>query len=269
VIYTVSMSAGRNAVAVACACAAVGAAVSCGLDVTGTGPAPPSIVFPSEAGATDAAVDAASPPYCEAARAADPTIRFCADFDDPTAQPPHGFTNADVVPSGAFTLVTSPFEPQGDALRVDLLDATRSRSQRLHQHIADLSTAKSTRVVVDFDLVVAQTTLQYAAIADIEGVGQNCFAEGHVAVQPDGLHALDTVVPLTTGAPYHVRIASELTQGKGSPFDAMVDGESIPTKTIQLGSGCNSAWVGIGAFFTSTETGHASVVVDHVVMRVM
>jgi hypothetical protein len=273
VIYTVSMPVRRQAIAfaraVACAGAALGAAVSCGLDVTGTGPAPPSIVFPSEAGAADAAVDAAVPGYCEAARASDPTIRFCADFDDSTAQPPYGFTKADSVQSGAFALVASPFEPQGGALQVALLDAPSSRTQRLHQHIADLSTSKSARVVVDFDLVVVETSLQYAAIADIEGQGQNCFAEAHVAVQPDGLHALDTVVPLTLGAPYHVRIAGNLTQGKGSPFDATVDGTSIPPKTLQIGGGCNTAWVGLGAFFTSTEVGHAGVVLDHVVMRVM
>jgi hypothetical protein len=220
-----------------------------------------------EAGTPDASGDAGAPDFCATLRAADPTVRFCAGFDQMTAAAPFGFTEALTSDSGAFTLVTSPFETPGGALAVDLLDGAANRSQRVRQRLGALTTSGATHVVVDFDFQAVNRSLDSVAIANLEGVGRNCYADFRLSLGNDGLHVGDTVVANTLGAKQHVRIAADLLQGGDSTFDASLDGVPQPQKELAFGSACDTAFFSIGTFFSSKDSGHAEVVFDHVVVR--
>ena len=245
---------------------------ACGLGLEGTGP-DPSTPLSFEGGAgDDAGSDAATPGFCERARAADPTVRFCADFDDPSATAPFGFTVEDTVPTGAFGLGPSPFpgEARSGAVQVDLVDGSGSRTQRLRAKVVDFPRSVTTRIIADVDVMVASTsTLGYFVIADLEALGQGCATDYRVAVQPDGMHVGATVVPVKPETAVHVRLTSEIVRGKTSTFSATIGDTSVANKGIFVGDACDTGWFDVGAFFTSTENAHASVRFDHVVVRVM
>lgn len=249
------------------------AAASCGLDLRGTGSADAPAT--TEAGppdatddATDATGDATDGTYCQRALAAEPTIRFCADFDDGNAQPPFGFTGADTVDSGAFAIGQSPFERTGGALEVSLKDGGVTRSQRVKQHVAELSTAESRHITVDFDLVVREASLPSAVIAAIETLGGSCRRDFRIALQPDGLQVAGTRLPLELGTPYHVRIVGDVTQGKDATFTTTIGDASVPEHTVSIDKECNTGWVDLGLFYSSQSAGEAAIAIDHVIMRV-
>ena len=80
----------------------------------------------------------------------------------------------------------------------------------------------------------------------------------------------DTVEIFESVAPWnHVRLVGEISPGKNGTFSATIGNVSVPDNPIFVDNACNTGWVNVGAFFTSTENAHASVRLDHVVVRVM
>ena len=271
----------RFAVAVGAAGCAVAACASFGTAPdTGAPDAGANAVTDGKAVAVlapaDGGRDGASDMRCDLQRANDPSVSVCADFHEQASQAfPFGFEPRTLEATEIVNVVASPFGGRDSkALDVVLLSGTGSREARLSAPVIRAGNSIfDKQITLDVDVMVHDREIVYAVLANISVEGSGCMVRPGIALMGDGLHPTEgsraRAIAVALNKPFHVRIDTTV-KGNAAPSPQVItiDGVTLPAEVVRYPAGCQVVKASIGAFYTSTETGHVGVTYGQLVVRV-
>lgn len=249
--------------------------VACGLTVKGEGAEPTDGGSDGLASKADTNSTSALP-FCAQQRANDSTVKRCLDFDDATSNVPPTFgfeilTSKTEDPSSFTDLATSPVTTGAKSLRIGF-DTTGGASRQVAGYFPALEGngfASKPRVTFDVDVSVDKLSIDYAAIAELQLIGDPPCTSIDIgfAVNPDSVVRVDqpatVLAPLTLGGTMHLRGVVSLSDSKSELF---INGTSVASSPI-ITIGCTFIKMRVGAFYTSLNPGVVDSRFDQLVLR--